>query len=81
MHRLWEPLALSSAPPNGYAGEILTPYCIAVGFIDGKAGLGQFTEERASDPDRGALAAKVSYVIDPADEYPRNFSGHIRGDA
>ena len=22
--------------------------------------------------------AKVSYVIDPADEYPRNFTGHIR---
>jgi 2-methylcitrate dehydratase PrpD len=25
-----------------------------------------------------ALAAKVSYVIDPADEYPRNFTGHVR---
>jgi hypothetical protein len=25
-----------------------------------------------------ALAAKVSYVIDPDNDYPRNFSGHIR---
>jgi hypothetical protein len=24
------------------------------------------------------LAAKIRYVVDPADEYPRNFSGHLR---
>ena len=52
-----------------------TPYCIAVGFLDGKAGLEQFTDERAADPALRALAAKVSYVIDPNDEYPRNFTG------
>ncbi len=78
VHRLWEPLSLKHAPPNGYAGKFSTPYCIAVGFIDGKAGFEQFTDARVLDPKVRALAAKVSYVIDPANEYPKNYTGHIR---
>jgi 2-methylcitrate dehydratase PrpD len=30
------------------------------------------------DPTLRALAATVSYVIDPQNDYPKNFSGHIR---
>jgi 2-methylcitrate dehydratase PrpD len=78
VHRLWEPLELKRRVPNGYAGKFSTPYCIAVGLVDGKAGLGQFTDERVHDPQLQAVAAKVSYVIDPKNEYPRNFTGHIR---
>jgi 2-methylcitrate dehydratase PrpD len=78
VHRLWEPLALKQAPPNAYAAKFSTPYCIAVGFMDGGAGLGQFTEERVAEAGVRALAAKVSYVVDPQNEYPRNFSGHIK---
>jgi 2-methylcitrate dehydratase PrpD len=78
VHRLWEPLAQKYAPPNGYAGKFSTPYCIAAGFIDGKCGFEQFADERVKDAKLRALAAKVSYVIDPKDEYPRNFTGHIR---
>lgn len=78
VHRLWEPLAEKHRPPNGYAGKFSTPYCVAVGFIDGQAGLGQFTDERVKDPAVRALAAKVSYVIDPNDPYPKNFTGHIK---
>ena len=78
VHRLWEPLPLKQAPPNAYAAKFSTPYCVAVGFLDGGAGLGQFSEERVADPAVRELAAKVSYVINPHDEYPRNFSGHIR---
>jgi 2-methylcitrate dehydratase PrpD len=78
VHRLWEPLTEKHRPPNGYAGKFSTPYCMAVGFIDGRAGLEQFTDDRARDPAVRALAAKISYEIDPADEYPRNFSGHLR---
>jgi 2-methylcitrate dehydratase PrpD len=78
VHRLWEPLAEKHRPPNGYAGKFSTPYCMAVAFIDGAAGLGQFVDERARDPAVRALAAKIAYEIDPADEYPRNFSGHLR---
>ncbi len=43
-----------------------------------EAGLEQFTDERARDPKVRALAAKIGYEIDPADEYPRNFSGHLK---
>jgi 2-methylcitrate dehydratase PrpD len=78
VHRLWEPLALKQAPPNAYAAKFSTPYCVAVGFMDGGAGLGQFTEARVAEAGVRALAARVSYVIDPHNAYPRNFSGHIR---
>jgi 2-methylcitrate dehydratase PrpD len=78
VHRLWEPLAQKRAVPNGYAAKFSTPYCIAVGFLDGKAGFEQFTDERVMDPKVRALAATVSYVIDPSNDYPENFSGHIR---
>jgi len=78
VHRLWEPLGLKQRPPNGYAAKFSTPYCIAVGFIDGKAGLEQFTDDRVADEKVQALAAKVTYRVDPTNEYPRNFTGHIR---
>jgi 2-methylcitrate dehydratase PrpD len=80
VHRLWEPLDLKRAPPNGYAGKFSTPYCIAVGFLDGKAGFAQFTDERSQDPRVRALAARISYVIDPANPYPAGFTGHIRAE-
>jgi 2-methylcitrate dehydratase PrpD len=78
VHRLWEPLAQKQSPPNGYAAKFSTPYCIAVGFIDGKAGFEEFTDARVADAKLRRLAGTVSYVIDPKDEYPKNFTGHIR---
>lgn len=78
VHRLWEPLAGKHAPPSGYAAKFSMPFCMAVGFIDGDAGLAQFSDARAGDPAVLALAAKISYVIDPDNAYPRNYSGHIR---
>jgi len=78
VHRLWAPLPLKQAPPNGYAAKFSSPYCIAAGFLDGRAGLGQFTDERVGEHAVRALAAKVSYVVDPANPYPRAFTGHLR---
>ena len=78
VHRLWEPLALKQRPPNGYAAKFSTPYCIAVGFLRGAAGLAEFTDEAVGDPELIALAARVDYEVDPDDEYPRNYSGRIR---
>jgi 2-methylcitrate dehydratase PrpD len=78
VHRLWEPLQHKQRVPNGYAAKFSTPYCIAVGFLDGKAGFEQFADERVRDPRVQALATTVSYTIDPHNDYPRNFSGHIR---
>jgi 2-methylcitrate dehydratase PrpD len=78
VHRLWEPLALKHRPPNGYAGKFSTPYCIAVGLADRRAGLEQFTDERVQDPSLQALASRVRYLVDPANEYPRKFTGHLK---
>ena len=44
VHRLWEPLAAKQRPPNAYAAKFATPYCIAVGFVTGDAGLAAFTD-------------------------------------
>ena len=78
VHRLWEPLAAKQTPKNGYAGKFSTPYCIAVGFIRGNVGLSDFSDDAVKDPAVVALARKVRYEIDPANPYPRNFTGHIR---
>ena len=63
---------------TSYAAKFSTPFCVAVAMLDGRAGFGQFTEERVHDPAVQRLAAKVSYVIDPDNPYPANFTGHLR---
>ena len=78
VHRLWEPLALKQRPPNGYAAKFSTPFIVASGFMRGGVGLDAFSEEAVHDRDVLALAAKVRYVIDPNNPYPKAFTGHIR---
>ena len=78
VHRLWEPLAAKQAPPNAYAAKFSVPYCLAVAFHDRAVGLEQFTEARVADPAVRALASRIRYVIDPDDEYPANYRGHLR---
>jgi 2-methylcitrate dehydratase PrpD len=78
VHRLWEPLAAKQSPPNGYAAKFSVPYAIAVGLLRGDAGLGEYEEAVVQDPRVRALAAKIRYVIDPANPYPRQFTGHLR---
>jgi 2-methylcitrate dehydratase PrpD len=77
VHRLWEPLAVKHRPPTPYAAKFSTPYCMAVGFFDRRAGFAQFTESRVTDEAVLALAGKIRYSINPRDEYPRNFTGHL----
>ena len=77
VHRLWEPLAEKQNPSSPYGAKFSVPYCIAVGLIDGQAGLKQFTEKRLQDPSLLNLASKVSYEINPDDEYPKNYTGDI----
>ena len=78
VHRLWEPLASKQRPATPYGAKFSTPYCVAVGFLDGDAGLAQFTDERISDPSVLGLAAKVFYRVDPDNEYPFNYTGHLK---
>jgi 2-methylcitrate dehydratase PrpD len=77
VHRLWEPIALKRKPPNPYAAKFSTPYCIAVGFVRGNAGLAEFTDEAVRDAAVLDIANRVSFEINPDDEYPRNYTGSI----
>jgi 2-methylcitrate dehydratase PrpD len=77
VHRLWAPLALKQTPPTPYAAKFSGPYCLAAGWVFGDAGLAQFTEASVRDPRVLALAGKVSFQIDPNNEYPANYTGHI----
>jgi 2-methylcitrate dehydratase PrpD len=76
--RLWEPLADKHRPATPYAAKFSTPFCMAVGFLDRNVGLAQFSEARIRDRKALALAAKIRYEINPRDEYPRKFTGHLR---
>ncbi len=78
VHRLWEPLAVKHKPPTPYAAKFSTPYCVAVGFLRDGAGLAEFTEEAVNDPAVLDLASRVTYEIDPDNEYPDNYTGHVR---
>jgi 2-methylcitrate dehydratase PrpD len=78
VHRLWEPLAAKHAPPNGYAAKFSIPYAIAVGMLRGDAGLAEYEDAVVQDPAVRALAAKVQYVVDPDNPYPRQFTGHVK---
>ncbi len=78
VHRLWEPLAVKRAPQNGYAAKFSIPYAIAVALVHDNAGLGEYADARVQDPALRSLAAKVSYTVDPANPYPRQFTGHLK---
>ena len=78
VHRLWEPLASKHAPQNGYAAKFSIPYAIAVGMLRGDAGLNEYEDAVVHDPAVRGLAAKVRYVVDPDNPYPRRFTGHMR---
>jgi 2-methylcitrate dehydratase PrpD len=80
VHRLWSPLELKQTPPTPYAAKFSGPFCVAAGWIWGDAGLAQFTEDAVRDPRALALAAKVGYRVDPDNEYPANYTGHIRAE-
>jgi 2-methylcitrate dehydratase PrpD len=78
VHRLWEPLAAKQRPPNGYAAKFAVPYLLATGFVHGGVGLGAFTDSAINDARVLGLAAKVKFVIDPQNPYPRSYTGHIK---
>ncbi|MEO0762430.1 MAG: hypothetical protein AAFZ09_11575, partial [Pseudomonadota bacterium] len=78
VHRLWEPLGVKQAPPTPYAAKFSGPYTVAAGLVFGDCGLAEFTPEALADPAVQALARKVRFVVDPDNEYPANYTGHVR---
>jgi 2-methylcitrate dehydratase PrpD len=78
LHRLWEPLDAKRSPPNAYAAKFSVPYAIAVAILRDDAGLREYDDTVVKEPDIVALANKVSYVVDPNNPYPKQFTGHVR---
>ncbi|RPJ44955.1 MAG: MmgE/PrpD family protein [Betaproteobacteria bacterium] len=78
VHRLWDPLPSKHRPANAYAAKFSAPFNIAVAFVTGGAGLAAFTEDTVRDERILALAAKVKYVVDPNNPYPKAYTGHVR---
>lgn len=58
-HPLVKELTGKSNPQTGLEGKFSVYHCVATGFIDGKAGIDQFTDERVKDPELIALRDKV----------------------
>ncbi len=77
VHRLWEPLKEKRQPSTPYSAKFSVPYCVAVGFIRGDAGLNEFNEKSINDKEILSLASKVNYEIDPSNEYPKNYTGTL----
>ncbi|TNC63601.1 MmgE/PrpD family protein [Rubellimicrobium roseum] len=78
VHRLWEPLDLKQRPPTAYAAKFSVPFGVALGLVRGHADLGDFTGEAISDLALLAVAGKVGFEVDPANPYPKAFTGHVR---
>ena len=77
VHRLWEPLSEKRNPTTPYSAKFSVPFCVAVGLCFGKAGLLEFTEEQIKNREILNICSKISYEIDPQNEYPKNYSGEI----
>ena len=77
VHRLWEPSKEKKNPSTPYSAKFSVPYCVAVGFLRGDAGLSEFNEQSIKNKEILELAHKVQYEIDPNDEYPKNYTGTL----
>jgi 2-methylcitrate dehydratase PrpD len=78
VHRLWEPLAAKQRPPNAYAAKFSVPYGVAWALAHGNVGFDAYKDRSVADPRVAALAAKVSYRVDPSNPYPNEYTGHVR---
>ena len=78
VHRLWEPLSEKRTPTTAYSAKFSGPFAVALGLVEQAAGLEQFTEAKVRDQSLLGLAAKVRYLVDPDNEYPRNYTGDVR---
>ncbi len=55
-------LARFHRPKSAYEGKFSIPYCIAAALLSGKVLLGDFAEEKVSDPEAQALLSKVEFL-------------------
>jgi 2-methylcitrate dehydratase PrpD len=78
LRTIGEPIDVKRAPETGYMAQFSGPYAVAVGLFGGGglgAGLDDYTDELARDPDRRTLMGKVDVVADDRCTalFPRQF--------
>ncbi|MEV0068375.1 MULTISPECIES: MmgE/PrpD family protein [unclassified Amycolatopsis] len=62
-----EPIEVKRTPQTGYMAQFSGPYAVVLGLLGGSglgAGLDDYTDELAQDPERRALMAKVDVTAD-----------------
>lgn len=67
LRTIGEPIEVKRTPETGYMAQFSGPYAVAVGLLGGSglgAGVEDYTDELARDPQRRALMAKVDVVPD-----------------
>jgi 2-methylcitrate dehydratase PrpD len=73
-----EPHEAKRRPRTPYDAQFSLAYSVASAVLDGRVGLDTYTAERLVEPRRLALAARVTYTIDPDSTFPRGFPGWVR---
>lgn len=78
LRTIGEPIDVKRRPETGYMAQFSGPYAVAVGLFGGGglgAGLDDYTDALAQDPDRRALMDKVDVVADDrcTEIFPRQF--------
>ena len=73
-----EPLDVKQSPATGYQAQFSGPYTVATALLGGSGlgfGLDDVTDDMARDPERRALAARITVGGDPACDaiYPAQF--------
>ncbi|MCC6531103.1 MAG: MmgE/PrpD family protein [Burkholderiales bacterium] len=61
-----EPWDKKLAPVTGYDARFSLPFAVATMLIRGKAGVAEFSEKVAADPEIRRLMAKVTYSVEPS---------------
>lgn len=72
-----DPIEVKRRPRGEYDAKFSLPYCLASIFVRGTCGVDDFTKNAIADPEVLALAERVSYVQDDAQDFPRFFPGVV----
>ncbi len=72
-----EPAVNKQRPVNEYDAKFSVPYVIAASLCAGKFGLAELEDAALKDSQTLALAARISYRVDPDSDFPKHYSGEI----
>lgn len=78
LRTIGEPIEVKRAPETGYMAQFSGPYAVAVGLLGGSglgAGLDDYTDDLARDPERRLIMSLVDVVADErcTEIFPRQF--------